>query len=46
MEVYQVENISHFHLVEIYDKTVGEVFGGDTVDDDVLCATMHGKVVH
>ena len=46
MEVDQIEDIGHFYLVEIYDKTVSGILRSDAVDDDVLCATMYGKVVH
>ena len=46
VEVNEIEDIGHLNLVEIYDKTVGRVLRGDAVDDDVLRATMHGKVIH
>ena len=46
VEVHQVEDIGHFHLVQIHDETVGGVLRGDAVDDDMLCAAMYGKVIH
>ena len=46
VEVHQVEDIAYLHLVQIHDKTVGEVVRGDTVDDDVLSATMYGELIY
>ena len=45
MEVDQIENISHFDIVEVDGDRIFSSFGSDTVDDDMLVAMMDGKVV-
>ena len=45
MEVDEVEDIAHFHLLEVDGERVVSFFGGDTIDENVLPTTSHQEVV-
>ena len=45
VEIDEVEDVFHFHLIEIDGERVVMALGGDAVDEDMLFSAMHHEVI-